>query len=130
MMSCLQNGRRFCGKIYPQVLWQESLSRQFALKVSAPAPDFFVDIGQREINLPLESVHARDKDAKLIADRQTSSESPTDQTPLGRLEYIKVVRQRRNVDKARDKNIRQFNHNPVIADIDNRCAKDLRIALV
>ena len=83
-----------------------------------------------EIHLPLEGIDADNKDANLIAYAESLARSSADQSPLRRLEYVKVIRQRRDVDEPGYKSIGQFDHQAVIADIDNRCAENLRVALV
>ena len=48
----------------------------------------------------------------------------------GRVENIEVVRQRGNVDEPGQEHVRQFEQESIIPDVDNRRAKDLRIARV
>ena len=46
------------------------------------------------------------------------------------MEHIKVVRERRNVHKTGQENVRQFEQESIIPDLDDSRAKDLRIARI
>src|SRR5713101_9432107 len=53
-----------------------------------------------EIHLPLEGIDPHDENAHLIAYAESFARSSADELPSSRLEQIKVVRQRRDMDET------------------------------
>jgi len=60
----------------------------------------------REIDLPFECVDAHHEHAHFVAYAESLPRSSADQSPLRRLEYVKVVRERRDMDEPGDQSIR------------------------
>ena len=83
-----------------------------------------------EVDLAFEDIDARHENAQLIAHGKFPAGLPANESPLGRVKNIEVVRERRNVDEAGQEHVRQFEQEPIIPDIDDRRAKDLRVARV
>ena len=106
--------------------------RRTEVKKSLPTwgPSRFRSQRNCEIHLPFEGVDSGDEDGYLVADLKAFARASANELPSSGFKQIEVVRQRGDMDKARDKSVWQFHHQPVIADIDNRGAKNLRVALV
>ena len=96
----------------------------------APGTLFRFRIGNRKIDLAFKHVHARDEDANFISDGISAIGAAADESALNRIETIKIVAQRGNVDYAGDKRVRQLNHQAVISNVHYRCPKNLWIAFL
>ena len=86
-------------------------------------------IGQREIDLPFESINSRHEHAKLVADRKTFSCSAPNQAALGAIKHVEIVGQRRNVDQPAYQHVWQFDDQAIIAHINDRGAESFGIML-
>ena len=80
---------------------------------------FPMALRDREIHLPFENIDSGHKNRQLVADAKPFTRPSANELTSSRLKQIEVVRERGHMDKAGDKRIRQFHHQPVIADIDN-----------
>ena len=83
-----------------------------------------------KIHLALKDIDARHENTQLIADGKPAAGLPANESSLRRVENIKIVRKRRNVHKTGQEHVRQLEEKSIIPDIDDRRAKDLRIARI
>src|SRR3982750_994969 len=93
------------------------------------APMLFL-VGQREIDLSLKSVNARDIDTQFVTHRESASRLAADKSPLYLMEDIENVLQRRNMHHTAYDCGRQFNHESIIAHIDDCGLEHLGITRV
>ena len=87
-------------------------------------------LGDLEIDLALEDIDACDENAQLIADRKTAARLAPGESPLARIENVEVIGERRDMDETAQEYIRQLDEQSIIPNIDDRGAKNLRIARV
>src|SRR6266700_2388826 len=127
----IPRSRRVLG-LFAQSISHVLSQRRTEVKKSLPTwgPSRFRSERNCEIHLPFEGVDSGDEDGYLVADLKAFARASANELPSSGFKQIEVVRQRGDMDKARDKSVWQFHHQPVIADIDNRGPKNLRIALV